>query len=359
MYLAWRNWSGGLGLPDWKFISAGYDRQHGMGAVTTLFRAVLFVTIAAAGIAAAWFMFIWYPESILQLLGVVLVLLVVPLVIKAAKGSVWKVTAPYNVAEVGVTGPIVRKRSPGPFGRSPTGGTADDVVEQIEQADADRNVRALLVRLNTPGGEIVPSEDIKLAVERFDGPTIGYATDTCASGGYEIASGCDELWARSASVVGSIGVLGSRVNATELAENLGLEYEQFTAGRYKDAGVPLKEMDDEERAYLQGLTDDFYDWFVNGVSQRRDLEPEEIRKTEARVYVGEEAKEVGLVDEIGTREDVESRLQERLETSVHIREFEPHLGLGERLSVGAQRIAYAAGAGVMSHLQSDQQVELR
>jgi len=84
---------------------------------------------------------------------------------------------------------------------------------------------------------VVPSDDIRLAAERFDGPTVAYATDVCASGGYWIASGCDELWAREGSIVGSIGVIGSRVNASALAEKVGLSYERFAAGDYKDAGT--------------------------------------------------------------------------------------------------------------------------
>ena len=111
----------------------------------------------------------------------------------------------YDVAEVAVKGPITREGSRLPSSRQRSI-PADKVVTEIERADEDPSVRALIVKLNTPGGEVLPSEDIRLAVERFSGPTIAYATDTCASGGYWIASGCDELWAREGSVVGSIGV---------------------------------------------------------------------------------------------------------------------------------------------------------
>jgi len=93
---------------------------------------------------------------------------------------------------------------------------------------------------------VLPSDDIRRAAAEFDGPTLAYATDTCASGGYWIASGCDELWARDASLVGSIGVVGSRPNAAGLADKLGISYEQFTAGEYKDAGVPLREIEDDD-----------------------------------------------------------------------------------------------------------------
>jgi len=316
-----------------------------MGTVTRIVRFLVFSTVLALGTVAGWLLFYRLPESLLELLGIVLLLLALPLVVRVAGGIAESVAPGYNVAEVAVKGQITRERG-GSIGSTPVGAGADEIVEQIERADADGSAEALLVRLNTPGGEIVPSEDIKLAAERFDGPTVAYATDTCASGGYEIASGCDEIWAREGSIVGSIGVIGSRVTAAELAEKLGLEYEQLTAGEYKDAGVPLKDLEEHEREYLQGLIDDYYDQFVTDVADRRELSREEIQGTEARVYIGTEAMENGLVDELGTREDVEQSLEERLGAEVAIREFEPEQRLTQRLSLGAQRLAYAFGAGV-------------
>ena len=255
-------------------------------------------------------------------------------------------TDEYNTAKVTVSGPIRRRQGrPSPLS-GPGGATADEVVEQIEAADDDEDVEALLVELNTPGGEVVPSDDIRRAAADFDGPTVAYATDTCASGGYWIASGCDELWAREASLVGSIGVVGSRPNAKGLADKLGISYEQFTAGEYKDAGVPLKEIEEDEREYLQGIIDGYYEQFVETVSEGRDMDPEEIRETEARVYLGDDAAEMGLVDELGTEDDVEDRLADLIDAEPEVREFTPERGLAERLGIGAERVAFAAGSGV-------------
>ena len=318
-----------------------------MRSIKTVVRAVLFGLVAVAGLAAAWFVFLAYPSSGLELAGIVLLLLAAPLLLRTA-GSIASSALPsYNVAEVAVTGPIAREAGGG-LGASPTGTGADATVQQIERANADGSVEALLVKLNTPGGEIVPSEDIKLAAERFDGPTIAYATDTCASGGYEIASGCDEIWAREGSIVGSIGVIGSRVTAAELADRLGIEYEQLTAGEYKDAGVPLKELEEHEREYLQGLIDDYYEMFVTNVAERREIDREGIEATEARVFLGSEAAERGLVDELGTRRDVVEALESRLGTEVTVQEFQPRFPLTERLSIGAERVAHAFGAGIAS-----------
>ena len=271
-------------------------------------------------------------------------------------------TEEYNTAKVSVSGPITRDSGrPSPLSR-PGGPTADDVVEQIEAADEDDDVEALLVELNTPGGEVLPSDDIRRAAAAFDGPTVAYATDLCASGGYWIASGCDELWARDASLVGSIGVVGSRPNAADLADKLGISYEQFTAGEYKDAGVPLREIEDHEREYLQGIIDGYYEQFVDTVSEGRDMDPEAVRETEARVYLGTDALDIGLVDELGTEDDVEDRLESLLGAEPEVHEFTPERGLAERLGLGAERVAFAAGNGVASVFASeggDVDVELR
>jgi len=266
----------------------------------------------------------------------------------------------YNTVEVAVEGPITREGSRIPNSRG--GSTpADKIVEQIERADDDPNAEALVVKLNTPGGEVLPSEDIRLAAEKFDGPTIGYATDTCASGGYWIASGCDELWAREASVVGSIGVRGSSLNAKGLADKLGLDYRPKTAGEFKDAGYPLKEPDEDDEEYLQGLVDDYYETFVERVAEGRGLDEETIRETEARVYLGTDALENGLVDELGTREDIEDRIEERLGHDVEIEEFTPERSLMERLRSQSQGVAYAFGVGVADSIGVDEEfgLELR
>jgi protease-4 len=265
----------------------------------------------------------------------------------------------YNTVEVAVEGPITREGSRLPSSRQRSV-PADKIVEQIERADGDPNAEALVVKLNTPGGEVVPSEDIRLAAERFDGPTIAYATDTCASGGYWIASGCDELWAREASLVGSIGVRGSNVNAKGLADKLGLEYQPMNAGEYKDAGFPLKEPDEDDQEYLQGIVDDYYETFVERVAEGRGLDEETIRETEARVFLGTDAHENGLVDELGTREDVEDHIAERLGTpDVEVEEFTPKQGLMERLRSQSQGMAYAVGAGAASALGVDEEFRLR
>ncbi len=310
----------------------------------------------AVGVA----LFVVLPASLADIVGIVLVIGVAVLGARVAARLGERVFPSYNVAEVAVEGPITRDGG-GVLPSRPGGTPADDIVEQIEAADEDDNAEALLVKLNTPGGEVGSSDDIRRAAMAFDGPTFAYATDLCASGGYWIASGCDELWARDHSLVGSIGVIMSRVNAAGLARKVGLTYEQITAGEYKDAGVPLKELTEEEREYLQGLTDGFYDDFVERVAGGLGLDAEFVRDTEARIYLGDEAHELGLVDALGHREAVEEHLEALLEAPVTVREFEPERSLRQRLRGAAVELAYAFGAGVAGTVAADHEpaLELR
>jgi protease-4 len=305
---------------------------------------------AAVGVAAGWFLFVeWGPDP----LRVLLLLVTAGVLTWMGGNAAGNLLPEYNVAEVEVSGPITRDGGGGPLPTSPTSPGADDIVEQIERADDDGNVDALLVKLNTPGGAVVPSDDIRTAAMEFDGPTIAYTNDVCASGGYWIASGCDELWARESSIVGSIGVIMARPNATALAEKVGIDVEYLTAGEYKDAGRPFTEFTDDDREYYQELIDDQYDSFVERVADGRNLDPETIRDTEARVFLGTDAEERGLVDELGTRDDVEETLETELHEDVTVKEFTPQRSIAGRFSASARSVAYAAGAGLASVVDDD------
>ncbi|MFB6070471.1 MAG: signal peptide peptidase SppA [Halanaeroarchaeum sp.] len=290
--------------------------------------------------------------NLARLFGVVLTVGAAFLGVRFATDTARSLFAPYNVARVSVEGPIAR-RSGGSVPPRPVVVTADDVVEQIERADEDGSVDGLVVHLDTPGGEVVPSEDIRKAVEAFDGPTVAYATDTCASGGYWIATGTDHIVAREGSIVGSIGVIASRITGDDLLDRLGLTYERLVAGEYKDAGIALRGMNEDEREYLQGIVDDYYETFVDRVEAGRDLDNEAVRDTEARVFLGEAAQERGLVDEIGDEDAVESWLADQLGVPIEIEPFEPTIGLTDRLRMGAERLAYAFGAGITGVLADE------
>jgi len=319
---------------------------------------VLVGTVAAAIVAVALFGLVPQRTGLGALEVLFGVLLFVGLVVLSARIA-GNAVSDYDVAEVEVDDVITRDGGGGPTPLGGGGVSADDVVEQIEQADEDA-AEALIVKLNTPGGAVVPSEDIRTAVENFDGPTVAYAEDMATSGGMWIASGADEVHARQASLVGSIGVNATQLGREGLAEKAGLDYRRFVAGEYKDTPATWRELSDDEVEYFQGLLDEWYDMFVDTVVEGRGVDEAFVRDTEARVYSGETGHEIGLVDHCGPREEMEDRLAERMGVDeLDVEAFEPEQGLADRVSVGAQQVALAFGAGIASVVAGDDAPNIR
>ena len=304
------------------------------------------VLITVLGVIVGWILFVQLPAgSMTRLIGILLVLAFAAAITKIASKILSHIFATYNVAEISIEGPI--RRQGGGLPTQPAGTSADDIVQLIEKAQSRDAIDALIIKLNTNGGQVLPSEDIRRAVAEFDGPTAAYITDTCASGGYWIATGCDMIYARQQSMIGSIGVTGSKVNANDLMERLGVSYFQFTAGQYKDAGNTLKDITADEQQYLQGLVDRYYDEFIDRVCEGRGLQPEEIVETEARMYLAPEAQELGLIDEIGARDAIKRQLADELgKESVSVSQLSQDQSLSERLSIGVNRLCYSFGAGI-------------
>jgi protease-4 len=260
----------------------------------------------------------------------------------------------HDIASVEIHGEIVEDA--GLFDSEEAG--ARDVCDTIEGIDAEPDQEGLLLEINSPGGSPVASEAIHKSINEFDGPTVAVVTETCASGGYLIASACDHIIARPASLVGSIGVIGSKVNAADMADELGLEYERFGAGEYKDAGVPLDETSEDEREYLQGLIDDYYDRFVELVAEGRTLDPDAIRATEARVFLGETALDEGLIDDLGDARDARDWLESELSLENYSeRTYQPSGG-GSPFSSVAQRFGYGLGSAISERFDMQNTVSI-
>jgi len=183
------------------------------------------------------------------------------------------------------------------------------VKEQLTRATHDENVKAVVLRINTPGGTVTASDIIHHELKMFKAsrkiPIIASIMDVGASGGYYIAAAADTVLAHPSSVTGSIGVIMLTVNARGLLEKVGLEATAVTSGPRKDMGSPFRTMTTEERTIFQGLIDSFYQRFLSVVQDGRPhLQMDQIKKlADGRIYTGDQAKASGLVDEIGYLED--------------------------------------------------------
>jgi protease-4 len=127
---------------------------------------------------------------------------------------------------------------------------------------------------------------------------------TAASGGYYLALGATKIFANSGSVTGSIGVITQLFNVSKLVEKVDVEIHTVKTGEYKDSGSPFREFDDTDEAYFRQLIDDIYDQFITDVAEARKLDKEKVREVaDGRVFTGRQAKELKLVDELGTFDD--------------------------------------------------------
>ncbi|MBN1979249.1 MAG: signal peptide peptidase SppA [Anaerolineae bacterium] len=194
---------------------------------------------------------------------------------------------------------------------SSAGITPDLVENQLVQAAGNPDVKAVVLRINSPGGSVVASNQIYHTLREFDKPIVVWMDETAASGGYYIACGTDYVIAHPDTLTGSIGVISQFINADDLLEEIGVDVVVITTGPRKDTGGLFRDMTDEERAYWQAIIDEVYDEFVDIVAEERGLAEETVRElADGSVYTGRQALELGLVDAVGLPQDAIAKAAE-------------------------------------------------
>jgi protease-4 len=178
------------------------------------------------------------------------------------------------------------------------------VREELQKAEEDDDVKALIVRINSPGGTITASDLIYREIDTFKSrrkiPVVAVTMDVAASGGYYAALAADTIFALPTTVTGSIGVIMLTVNAQGLMEKIGVAPMAIKSGEMKDAGSPFRPLTAQERAVFQSVIDDMYGRFVALIVRSRKIPDERVRAfADGRIYTAEQAKALGLVDEIG------------------------------------------------------------
>jgi len=177
-----------------------------------------------------------------------------------------------------------------------------DAVEALEGFRKESSTVAVVVRVDSPGGAVAPSQEIYDAIWRLreEKPVVASLGNVAASGGYYVASAANIVFADPGTITGSIGAIMEVPYYRPLAEKVGVWEEVVKSGLYKDTGNPLRPMTPEERALLQAMVDDVLSQFVGAVARGRGMDPEEVRKlADGRVYSGAQARAAGLVDELG------------------------------------------------------------
>jgi len=183
-----------------------------------------------------------------------------------------------------------------------------DFVQQLKEYGDRSGAKAIVIRVNTPGGGVAASQELYEAVKKYRTQSrkkvIASMSSVAASGGYYVACAADKIFANPGSITGSIGVIAEWYNYGELLEWAKMKDVVIKSGSMKDAGSPTRPMTEEERSYFQGLIDSMYNQFVSAVASGRKMDPAVVRKlADGRVYTGQEAKANGLIDELGTLQD--------------------------------------------------------
>lgn len=178
-------------------------------------------------------------------------------------------------------------------------------VKRLHELREDPKIDAIVVRINSPGGAVAPSQEIYAAVKRArDKKKVVCSLGTlAASGGYYIAAACEKIVASSGTITGSIGVISQLPKLEGLMQLLHVDFETIKSGAMKDAGSPFRSMTADERKLFQAFVDDIYEQFLDDVATGRGLDKQKIRPlADGRILTGKQALAAGLVDEIGNFE---------------------------------------------------------
>lgn len=185
-----------------------------------------------------------------------------------------------------------------------TGAISGVVIDDLEKAAADPTVKAIVLRVDSPGGTVTGSTQIYEALAELEKPVVTSMGSVAASGGYQISLPTDYVFARADTLTGSIGVIMTLFNAEELIDEIGVDVISITSGPNKAIGSMWEELTPEHQAIFEALVDETYEMFIQMVADGRNLTLDEVRElADGRVYSGQQAQANGLVDELGNLKD--------------------------------------------------------
>jgi protease-4 len=207
-----------------------------------------------------------------------------------------------KIAVVPVEGVIAPADSTVPSTQPPA--TPEGLADALQQATEDMSVAAVVLEVNSPGGGVTASDVMHQSIldfkEQTGKPVVVSMQDVAASGGYYISAAADRIVANETTLTGSLGVIFTLTDFSGLADRYGVEQEVVKSGKFKDMGSSFRDLTPEEREILQSIVDESYDEFVQVIVEGRSLPEERVREiADGRVYSGEQAKELGLVDSFG------------------------------------------------------------
>ncbi len=253
-----------------------------------------------------------------------------------------------NVALIPIKGVIISEKGK-IFGEETTSSTT--IIKFIEEADKNPNIEAIVLEINSPGGSAVASEEIATALKKTNKTTIAWIREIGTSGAYWIASSADKIVVNRMSITGSIGVIASYLQFSGLLNDYNVTYERLVAGQYKDIGSIFKQLNPQERKLFQEQLDKLHEYFINAVAQNRNLPPKEVEKLATGMfYLGEQAKNFGLVDIIGGKDEVKEIIEKELNITMELVEYKEERRLIDVLAELFSQQSFFVGKGIGSSL---------
>lgn len=261
--------------------------------------------------------------------------------VTASSAGVDQYTGSEKIAVIYAGGPILPQTSEGIFPGDQNVITATRVLEQIEDIEDDDDVKAVVVRINSPGGSPDTSDLIWERLKRLseDIPVVASMGPVAASGGYYIAAGADTIVASPNTITGSIGVIGTLFNYQDLYdEHLNISVDKVKSHDWADWMDPDRRMTDQEKAFFEDLVDDLYDTFLDRMAESRDMSRDEIHEVaQGRIWTGDDALDRGLVDAVGglrSSIDIAGEMAELEDWNIEV--FPKPKTFLERLSISTQ-----------------------
>ncbi len=252
-----------------------------------------------------------------------------------------------EIAIIKIEGELTNIQSPLQFQQPST----SSILENLEKARTNNNVKAIILVINSPGGTVIASKEIAEAVKATNKPVIAVIRDIGTSGAYWVASSADVIIADELSITGSIGVTSSYLEFSGLLSKLGIQYEQLAVGEYKELGNPFQPLKENEKAVLEKKIAIIHETFLKEVQKKRQLKNIERIKT-GEFFLGSEALSLGLVDKLGNLqtaiEEAKSLANLKEAKIIQYEEKKNLLGL---LSQFSSESSYFIGRGIAAELK--------
>ncbi|MGV8141187.1 MAG: signal peptide peptidase SppA [Candidatus Woesearchaeota archaeon] len=266
----------------------------------------------------------------------------------------------YNTAIIPIKGTITAERSPGFFDSETA--SSSDIINTIRKVKDDSNIKAVIFEINSPGGSPVATEEISkeiLSLKEQNITTVAWIRETGASGAYWIASSTDHIIANKMSVVGSIGVYGSYLEFYGLLNRYNITYQRLVSGEYKDAGTPYRPLSSIEENMIQEKLDKIHEYFIKAVAENRNMDYDDVEKlATGEIFLGVEAKENGLIDELGGETEVKKYVENKLNKTIVTKTFARDKTFVENLMTAMNKNSYYIGKGISSGIIGENNIKI-